>query len=420
MRRLILVSGLLVTLASLVPAQSRVVVVWDTNAVVGSTIDTAVVRIMMNAGIKALTDSTTVGQAWKGIFPGLTASQNISLKANCLYPLSSHPQVARAISLGLNQMTLGAATFRPWRLIVFERTDAELSGAGYTVRTDTLGMRCLGTGHAGWGYTTRRWPILDSLVNFSRVLVDSSSFLIDLCVLKDHGMAGRQYTLNMSNHYGTVSNANCLHPDARRRTPELVRVMRDSLGNKEKIYIIDALFAIYNGGPSGSPQVITRSLVLSKDPVACDSMGVEMINNLRVARGYAPKDSRYLAYAESIGLGHRMYTLIRINNPSGVAHEPKPEEGQSDFALLPPRPNPFAGTTEIPYLLPRSGEARVEIYNALGERVRTLASGTHSAGQHRAVWDGRNGLGEKSASGVYLVRLAFEGASIERTASLIQ
>jgi hypothetical protein len=149
-------------------------------------------------------------------------------------------------------------------------------------------------------------------------------------------------------------------------------------------------------------------------------MGVEMINNLRRAHGLQPKDSRYLAYAESIGLGRRAYQLIRINNPSAVELQQPGEGRSSGFALLPPRPNPFAGTTEIAYLLPRSGEARVEIYNALGERVRTLASGTHSAGQHRAVWDGRNGLGEKSASGVYLVRLAFEGASIERTASLIQ
>ena len=416
-----LILGLVLLSVSLAHSQSRVVVVWDTNAVQGATIDTTVVKIMMNAGIKALTDSTTVGQAWKGIFPGLTTSQNISLKANCLYPLSSHPQVARAISLGLNQMTLGAATFRPWRLIVFERTDAELSGAGYTVRTDTLGMRCVGTGHAGWGYTTRRWPILDSLVNFSRVLVDSSSFLIDLCVLKDHGMAGRQYTLNMSNHYGTVSNANCLHPDARRRTPELVRVMRDSLGNKEKIYIIDALFAIYNGGPSGSPQAITRSLVLSKDPVACDSMGVEMINNLRRAHGFLPKDSRYLAYAESIGLGTRRYTLIRINNPSAaVAQEPKMEGRTGDFALLPPRPNPFTGTTEISFLLPRAGEARVDVYNLIGTRVKSLTSGTFQAGRSSLTWDGRNEAGNQAASGVYIVRLSYGQASIERSLSLIR
>jgi hypothetical protein len=415
-----LILGLVFLSVSLAHSQSRVVVVWDTNAVQGATIDTTVVKIMMNAGIKALTDSTTVGGAWKSCFPGLTASQNISLKANCLYPLSSHPQVARAISVGLNQMTLGAATFRPWRLIVFERTDSELSGAGYTVRTDTLGMRCVGTGHAGWGYTTRRWPILDSLVNFSRVLVDSSSFLIDLCVLKDHGMAGRQYTLNMSNHYGTVSNANCLHPDARRRTPELVRVMRDSLGGKEKVYIIDALFAIYNGGPSGSPQVITRSLVLSKDPVACDSMGVEMINNLRVARGYPPKDSRYLAYAESIGLGHRAYTLIRINNPSAVELEPAPEGRSFDFALFPPRPNPFAGTSEIPFLLPRAGEAHVEVYNLIGTRVKSLASGVFPAGRSSLSWDGRNEVGYQAASGVYIVRLSYGQASIERSLSLIR
>jgi hypothetical protein len=159
--------------------------------------------------------------------------------------------------------------------------------------------------------------------------------------------------------------------------------------------------------------------VLSKDPVACDSMGVEMINNLRQAHGMGPKDSRYLAYAESIGLGHRAYTLIRINNPSAVELQQPGEGRSSGFALLPPRPNPFAGTTEIDYLLPRSGEERLEIYNTLGERVRTLVSGTHSAGQHRAVWDGRNGLGEKSASGVYLIRLSFGGASIERTLSLV-
>jgi len=415
-----LIFGLVFLSVGLAYSQSRVVVVWDTNAVQGATIDTAVVKIMMNAGIKALTDSTTVGGAWKSCFPGITTSQNISLKANCLYPLSSHPQVARAISLGLNQMSLGAATFRPWRLIIFERTDAELSGAGYTVRTDTLGMRCVGTGHAGWGYTVRQWSILDSLVNFSRVLVDSSSFLIDLCVLKDHSMAGRQYTLNMSNHYGTVSNAYCLHPDARRRTPELVRVMRDSLGGKEKIYIIDALFAIYDGGPSGSPQVITRSLVLSKDPVACDSMGVEMINTLRRANGMGPKDSRYLAYAESIGVGHRAYTLIRINNPSAVELEPAPEGRSYDFALFPPRPNPFAGTTEISFLLPKAGEARVEVFNALGGRVRTLTRGTRSAGQHTVTWDGRDGSGHKVASGVYLIRLAFGGSSIERSLSLIR
>ena len=42
--------GLILLAAGLAHSQSRVVVVWDTNAVRGTTIDTTVVKIMMNAG----------------------------------------------------------------------------------------------------------------------------------------------------------------------------------------------------------------------------------------------------------------------------------------------------------------------------------------------------------------------------------
>jgi hypothetical protein len=159
--------------------------------------------------------------------------------------------------------------------------------------------------------------------------------------------------------------------------------------------------------------------VLSKDPVACDSMGVEMINNLRQAHGMGPKDSRYLAYAESIGLGHRMYTLIRINNPSAVELQ-QPGEGRSSvFALLPPRPNPFTGMTEISFLLPRAGEAHVDVYNLIGTRVKSLASGAFPAGRNSLTWDGRNEGGHPASSGIYIVRLSYGQASIERTLSLV-
>ena len=417
MKRLLLVSALLVTLVALAHSQSRVVVVWDTNAVRGATIDSLVVRSMMDAGIKALTDSTTVGQAWKGIFPGLTVSQNICIKLNCINSaLSSHPQVTTSILRGLTQMQLGATTFRRWRLIGFDRSNGELTGAGYTIRTDTLGMRCTGN----WGYQAKVYSIMGTNEQFSRVLGDSSAFMINLCVLKDH--TGPAYTLNMKNHYGTINNPGSMAHDpttGRRQIPELIRVIRDSLGRKEKIYIIDALFAIYDGGPGGSPQAIPRIIVLSKDPVACDSMGVEMINNLRRAHGLQPKDSRYLAYAESIGLGRRAYQLIRINNPSAVEQGPRGEDPSLGLGLLPGQPNPFSEMTEIAFLLPRAGEARVEVFNVLGARVQTLARGTFPAGRHTATWDGQSASGHPAPSGVYFIRLSFGTASIERSVSLV-
>ena len=134
-----LILALFLALAATAFGQSRVVVVWDTNAVRGATIDTTVVKIMMNVGIMALTDSTTVGQAWKGIFPGLTASQNIALKINCINTsLPSHPQVATAILRGLVQMPVGATTFRPWRLMLYDdRAESNITGSGFTLNPNT-------------------------------------------------------------------------------------------------------------------------------------------------------------------------------------------------------------------------------------------------------------------------------------------
>jgi uncharacterized protein (DUF362 family) len=405
-------------------SQSRVVVVWDTNAVQGSTIDTAVVRLMMNAGIKVLTDSTTVGGAWKSCFPGITAGQNICLKVNCAEPrLPSHQQVTRAVVTGLSQMTVGSGTFRPWRAIAFDWSDAELTAAGYTIRTDTLGYRCVGNSHAGWGYEAKTHYVMGTTERFPRILTDSSAFMVNLCCLKDHVNIGpkNQFTLAMKNHLGTIDSAmKWSHVDGRRDVPNLMKFIRDSLGGKEKVYLIDALFAIYNGGPGGSPQAIPRTLILSRDPVACDSEGVELINNLRKDHGLGPRNSSYLAYAESIGLGSRNIQVIRLINPSAVELPPPAEGRSSEFALLPPHPNPFTGTTEVTFLLPRPGEARLEVYNVLGERVRTLTRGDFPAGRHTVVWEGKSDSGHRSSPGVYFLRLHFGRASIERSLGLVQ
>jgi len=426
MRR-ILILALFFALAATAFGQSRVVVVFDTNSVVGTTIDTTVVKIMMNAGIKALTDSNTVGGAWKSCFPGLTTSQSIALKINCINTaLPSHPQVATAILRGLTQMPVGVTTFRPWRLIAYDdQGDGNIQSSGFTLNPntsnvlDTLRMRCRSSSR--WGYQAKTYNIMGSSERFSCAFTDTAAFLVSHCVLKDHSVGNAEFTLTMKNHFGSVNSAGGMnHGDGRQQIPQLNRYIRDSLNRRERVYVLDALFAIYNGGPGGSPQVIPRIIVLSKDPVACDSMGVEMINNLRVAHGLGRKNSRYLAYAESIGLGTRRYSLIRINNPSAaVAQEPKMEGRTGDFTLLQPRPNPFTGTTEISFLLPRAGEARVEVYNLIGTRVKSLASGAFPAGRSSLTWDGRNEAGHPAASGVYIVRLSYGQASIERSVSLV-
>jgi hypothetical protein len=68
-------------------------------------------------------------------------------------------------------------------------------------------------------------------------------------------------------------------------------------------------------------------------------------------------------------------------------------------------PNPFNPTTTISFSLKESRHATLFIYNALGQKVRTLADGPLTAGLHSLVWDGRDDSGRKVSSGMYVYTL---------------
>ena len=76
--------------------------------------------------------------------------------------------------------------------------------------------------------------------------------------------------------------------------------------------------------------------------------------------------------------------------------------------LLQNYPNPFNPSTTIPFAVGDQGRlaaARLEIYNALGQQIRTLVAGALAPGMHRIEWDGRDQGGRAVASGTYLYRL---------------
>ncbi|MGH1362663.1 MAG: CotH kinase family protein [Calditrichia bacterium] len=75
------------------------------------------------------------------------------------------------------------------------------------------------------------------------------------------------------------------------------------------------------------------------------------------------------------------------------------------FQLAQNYPNPFNGTTLIPFYLEESGFVEMNIYNQLGQEVRTIISAQLAAGEHRYSWDARSDDGEDIGSGIYYVRL---------------
>jgi len=76
------------------------------------------------------------------------------------------------------------------------------------------------------------------------------------------------------------------------------------------------------------------------------------------------------------------------------------------FALAQNYPNPFNPTTEISFSLPTNSYVELDIFNVLGQKVRSLVNQDMTAGDHVVQWDGRNSGGATVSSGVYFYRIA--------------
>src|SRR3990172_601415 len=71
-------------------------------------------------------------------------------------------------------------------------------------------------------------------------------------------------------------------------------------------------------------------------------------------------------------------------------------------------PNPFNASTSIRFSLLQDGFIRLEVYNMLGQKVRTLVDEAKTAGEQTVVWDGKDGAGNAVASGVYFYKITAE------------
>jgi len=69
------------------------------------------------------------------------------------------------------------------------------------------------------------------------------------------------------------------------------------------------------------------------------------------------------------------------------------------------RPNPTSQGASIRLALPSASPVRVDIFDASGRLVRTVADGAMPAGYHDVNWDGKDGDGRAAASGVYWYRV---------------
>ncbi|MDE2707136.1 MAG: T9SS type A sorting domain-containing protein, partial [Gemmatimonadota bacterium] len=75
------------------------------------------------------------------------------------------------------------------------------------------------------------------------------------------------------------------------------------------------------------------------------------------------------------------------------------------FALHQNYPNPFNAATTIEFQLAAPAAVELTMYDAIGQKIRTLVAQHLAAGYYRTQWNGYNDAGHTVASGTYFYRL---------------
>ncbi len=113
---------------------------------------------------------------------------------------------------------------------------------------------------------------------------------------------------------------------------------------------------------------------------------------------------------------NKLKMSITYNFATGICDHSTP----ASISLLQNYPNPFNPSTTIRYEVKTSGVVKITIYNAKGERVKSLTEKHHAPGSYEIKWDGANEAGQRLASGLYYYRLDGNHSQLTKPMILIK
>ncbi|WP_347839744.1 FlgD immunoglobulin-like domain containing protein [uncultured Draconibacterium sp.] len=72
-------------------------------------------------------------------------------------------------------------------------------------------------------------------------------------------------------------------------------------------------------------------------------------------------------------------------------------------------PNPFTSSATVEFMIDKSADIQIVIYNLFGQEVKMLTNRAYEEGIHRIKWNGNDNNGATATSGVYLCRFSKNG-----------
>lgn len=242
--------------------------------------DRATIAKMLNSAVPLALGVASADVAWKMLFK---PNDTVGIKVNCIAPMvSSHPQLAWAIA-----DSLILAGVPPEQIIIWDREDRELEMSGYALNIDDPGVRCYGT-KPGVGYGKELIVTGSVGSRFSNIISRQCTATVNVPVLKDHNIAG--LSLSLKNYFGAIENPNKFH--GKNCNPYVADLnMYPHVREKNKLVIVDAITALYEGGPTNTkPRYMWNynGLIIGTDMVAVDQIGLMLLEDKRASEGFPP------------------------------------------------------------------------------------------------------------------------------------
>ncbi len=277
-------------------APSRVVYTTHAGVWSGDTLVPSALRQMLDASITRLTGLNDARQAWAALFK---PSERIAIKVNAFRNsiLWTHVGLVNAVVASLRDAGIPGK-----QIIIYDANSDEIKTAGFTLAGNDQDVQYRGTDR---DYTVE-YQIASSKIKLSDILQNCDA-IINMPLLKFHDMAGISFALK--NHYGSVMFPNLLHNSIAAKMAALNAL--SPIRERTRLVIGDILIAnlkLQYTWPYWRDAVKAHSILMSYDPVAHDTVGLDIFEKLATANQLDRSTSKELCQScldasAKLGLG---------------------------------------------------------------------------------------------------------------------
>ena len=293
------------------------------------------VEAAFNRGLTYFTEQGTVSNAWRSL---VSTNDVVGIKVfSTPGPVAgTRGAVVAAVVHGLM-----AAGLRAGQIIIWDRRESDLRGAGYFDLGRQLGVRVAGAAEAGYDTNTFYLPdspVIGQLVwgdlefgktnppsvgkrSFvSKLVSQQMTKIVSVVPLMNEnaaGLCGHFYSLAL----GSVDNTRRFESSPDRLAVALPEIYAlPIIGDRVVLHVTDALLAQYQGGPEGYLQFSTvrNELWFSHDPVALDTIALKELMLQRRLLNVPPMPTNFAIYTNAVLL------QLGVNDPSRIQIDKAP------------------------------------------------------------------------------------------------